>query len=83
VQFRRLHGTPASEVGRAGLEPATNGFAKGPSRSNQLITIYPCATTRLADNQIYRELEYFHRFSFIGGEYSVTHVSRDVTVVLS
>jgi hypothetical protein len=47
---------------------------KATSRPNQTFTVCSRATTDFANNQLGREPGDFHRFPFIGGKYSVTHV---------
>jgi hypothetical protein len=62
---------------RAGLEPATNGLPAVTSGPNQISSVFSCGATAFAHVQLRREPAYFHRFPFIGGEYSVSHVPRD------
>jgi hypothetical protein len=67
--------TSGYKVGRAGLKPGTNGLAEATSCPNQIFTGYSCATTGFTTNQRRREPDHFHRFPFIDGEYSVTHLA--------
>ena len=47
--LRRGH---TAEVGRAGLEPATNGSAKRASRRNRLELVFPCTPTGFVAEKI-------------------------------
>jgi len=58
----------AFKVGRAGLEPATNGFASGGSRRCRMMPVMLCGSTTLVRTAFLARTVFSHRIPFILAE---------------